>query len=174
GGAAGGPPGAPGCRLLSGCRGCAARDFNRPGRCLAGPGQREGALGSPTTGSGPAPVRHEATVTGGRSGAARTAMSSGIPADMSARLGSPGLVGRGEDLGVREAALGRARAGGPSAVLIGGEAGIGKSRLMSEFTAGAAEAGARVLAGGCLDLGTEGVPFAPFAAMLRALVRELG
>jgi NAD(P)-dependent dehydrogenase (short-subunit alcohol dehydrogenase family) len=31
-----------------------------------------------------------------------------------------------------------------------------------------------VLAGGCLDLGADGLPFAPFAAMLRELVRDLG
>ncbi len=87
---------------------------------------------------------------------------------------SPVLVGRAEQLAALDAALDRARAGGPSAVLIGGEAGIGKSRLVSEFAVRAGGAGARVLAGGCLDLGADGLPFAPFAAMLRELVRELG
>jgi DNA-binding CsgD family transcriptional regulator len=98
----------------------------------------------------------------------------GILEDMSARMRSPVLVGRAEHLAVLDAALDRARAGGPSALLIGGEAGIGKSRLVSEFAAGAGGAGARVLAGGCLDLGADGLPFAPFAAMLRELVRDLG
>ena len=45
---------------------------------------------------------------------------------------------------------------------------------MTEFAAGAAASGARLLAGGCLDLGAEGLPFAPFAAVLRELVRDLG
>jgi DNA-binding CsgD family transcriptional regulator/tetratricopeptide (TPR) repeat protein len=98
----------------------------------------------------------------------------GMLEGMSTRRSSPVLVGRAEQLSVLGAALGRARAGIPSAVLVGGEAGIGKSRLVGEFTARAAEAGARVLTGGCLDLGTDGLPFAPFAAVLRALVRDLG
>jgi DNA-binding CsgD family transcriptional regulator len=98
----------------------------------------------------------------------------GILEDMSARMSSPVLVGRAEYLAALDAALDRARAGSPSAVLIGGEAGIGKSRMVSEFAAVAGEAGARVLAGSCLDLGADGLPFAPFAAMLRELVRDLG
>ncbi len=87
---------------------------------------------------------------------------------------SPILVGRSEELAILDAALQRARAGGPSTLLVGGEAGIGKTRLVTEFTAGAATSGVRLLAGGCLDLGAEGLPFAPFAAMLRELVRDLG
>jgi len=93
---------------------------------------------------------------------------------MSARRRSPVLVGRAEHLAALDAALDRARAGGPSTMLIGGEAGIGKSRLVDEFAARASAAGARVLAGGCLDLGTDSLLFAPFAAVLRELVRDLG
>jgi len=98
----------------------------------------------------------------------------GILEDMSPRISSPVLIGRADYLGALDAALGRARAGGPAAVLIGGEAGIGKSRLTTEFAATATAVGTRVLAGGCLDLGTDGLPFAPFAAMLRELVRSIG
>ena len=98
----------------------------------------------------------------------------GILEDMSPRISSPALIGRAEYLAALDAALDRAQGGGPAAVLVGGEAGIGKSRLIDEFTAGASTAGARVLAGGCLDLGTDGLPFAPFAAMLRELVRSIG
>jgi DNA-binding CsgD family transcriptional regulator len=89
-------------------------------------------------------------------------------------MSSPALVGRAEYLAELDAALGQAREGGPSALLIGGEAGIGKTRLISEFAAAAGGSGARVLAGGCLDLGADGLPFAPFAAMLRELVRDIG
>jgi predicted ATPase len=64
---------------------------------------------------------------------------------------SPILVGRADQLSALEAALAQARAGEPSAVLIGGEAGIGKSRLASEFAGRASGAGARVLTGACLD-----------------------
>jgi DNA-binding CsgD family transcriptional regulator len=73
-----------------------------------------------------------------------------------------------------EAAFANARQGGPTAVLLGGEAGVGKSRLVSEFGQAAAAAGACVLVGGCLELGTDGLPFAPFTAVLRDLVHEFG
>jgi DNA-binding CsgD family transcriptional regulator len=87
---------------------------------------------------------------------------------------SPVLVGRAEQLAVLSAALAPARREGPSVVLVGGEAGVGKSRLVSEFTARTRAAGARVLKGGCVELGTDGLPFAPFTAVLRELVRDLG
>jgi DNA-binding CsgD family transcriptional regulator len=98
----------------------------------------------------------------------------GMLEGMSSRLTSPVLVGRDEQLAAMEAALGGVRDGGPVTLLIGGEAGIGKSRLVNEFTARAIAARARVLRGGCLDLGTDGLPFAPFSAALRELVRDLG
>jgi DNA-binding NarL/FixJ family response regulator len=87
---------------------------------------------------------------------------------------SPVIVGRAEQLAVLDAALAPERREGPSVVLIGGEAGVGKSRLASAFTARARAAGARVLTGGCVELGTDGLPFAPFTAVLRELVRDLG
>jgi DNA-binding NarL/FixJ family response regulator len=66
------------------------------------------------------------------------------------------------------------RQGGPAAALIGGEAGVGKTRLIGGFATAARTAGARVLTGGCLELGADGLPFGPFTAMLRDLVREIG
>jgi len=90
------------------------------------------------------------------------------------RTVSPVLVGRAAQLAVLEAALAPGRRESPSVVLIGGEAGVGKSRLMSEFAVRARAAGARVLTGGCVELGTDGLPFAPFTAVLRELVRDLG
>jgi ATP/maltotriose-dependent transcriptional regulator MalT len=86
---------------------------------------------------------------------------------------SPVLIGRADYLGRLDEALADARLGQPAAVLIGGEAGVGKSRLVSEFAARAAGE-ARALTGGCLELGASGLPFAPFTALLRQLVRELG
>jgi DNA-binding CsgD family transcriptional regulator len=94
--------------------------------------------------------------------------------EMSGRASSPVLVGRVEQMAALDAAFASARQGGPSAVLLGGEAGVGKSRLVSEFGRTAASAGARVLTGGCLELGTDGLPFAPFTAVLRDLVHEMG
>jgi DNA-binding CsgD family transcriptional regulator len=71
-----------------------------------------------------------------------------------------------------DAALEAVRQGEPAAVLIGGEAGMGKTRLISEFTVAVRGAGVRVLTGACLELGADGLPFSPFTAMLRELVRE--
>lgn len=85
------------------------------------------------------------------------------------RAVSPVLVGRSAELARLRAAFDAA----PGAMLVGGEAGVGKTRLISEFVARVG-ADARVLEGGCLQLGSDGLPFAPFTAVLRRLVRELG
>ncbi len=106
--------------------------------------------------------------------AARGGASGWHPGDMAPRATSPVLVGRAEELAVLDAALAPSRPGSPSVILVGGEAGVGKSRLAREFTARARRAGARVLAGGCVELGTDGLPFAPFTALLRELVRDVG
>jgi ATP/maltotriose-dependent transcriptional regulator MalT len=90
------------------------------------------------------------------------------------QLSNPALVGRSVQLTALETALAEAPRGRPSTVLVGGEAGVGKSRLVREFTEQAGGAGARVLTGGCLELGAESLPFAPFTAVLRELVRDLG
>ena len=67
-----------------------------------------------------------------------------------------------------------AAAGGtPATVLVGAEAGGGKSRLVAEFTARVANQ-ALVLAGGCVGLGRAGLPYAPFTGVLRELVRQRG
>ena len=94
--------------------------------------------------------------------------------DVSARPISPTFVGRVQQLAVLGDALDAARHGSPSAALVGGEAGVGKSRLVSELAERATADGALVLIGGCPELGADGLPFAPFTAVLRALVRDLG
>lgn len=86
---------------------------------------------------------------------------------------SPVFVGRADELGVLCDALARAAAGEPQALLVGGEAGVGKSRLIEEFAAAAARTGAVVALGGCVEIGAEGLPFAPFSTALRALRRQL-
>ena len=63
---------------------------------------------------------------------------------------------------------------GTSAVaLIGGEAGVGKSRLVAELVAEAAALDMRVLFGNCVQLGAEGLPFAPLVDALRVLSRSM-
>ena len=89
-------------------------------------------------------------------------------------MSSPVLVGRSGQLSALDTALAEAGRGRPSAVVVGGEAGVGKTRLVAEFAERSRGAGARVLAGGCLELGADGLPFAWFTAVLRGLVRDLG
>jgi DNA-binding CsgD family transcriptional regulator len=93
---------------------------------------------------------------------------------MSRRGTSPNLIGREAQLAALDTAFEAVRQGGPAAMLIGGEAGVGKTRLVSEFSATARARGARVMTGGCLELGADGLPFSPFTAMLRDLIREIG
>ena len=89
------------------------------------------------------------------------------------RISSPVFVGRAEQLEALDAALAAARAGAASTVLVSGEAGIGKTRLLEEFAARASAGGARVLIGNCIELGDGELPHAPLAAILRQLEREL-
>ncbi|MDG4805439.1 AAA family ATPase [Micromonospora sp. WMMD1120] len=93
---------------------------------------------------------------------------------MTVRAASSVLVGRHREIAALREALGRVRAGEPTTVLVGGEAGVGKTRLLEEFAGGATGGGARVLVGQCLELGEAGLPFAPFAAALRAVLRADG
>ncbi|MFE2866955.1 AAA family ATPase [Embleya sp. NPDC059259] len=79
------------------------------------------------------------------------------------------LVGRGEEVARLDEALARGRAGDPCAVLLAGDAGVGKTRLLAEATARAAGAGMTVLTGHCVDLGDVGLPYLPFVEVLRGL-----
>ncbi|WP_316526149.1 helix-turn-helix transcriptional regulator [Kitasatospora brasiliensis] len=87
---------------------------------------------------------------------------------------SPVFVGRGSEITELTDALRRAGTGSPQAVLIGGEAGVGKTRLLEEFLERAAAQGAVTALGSCLEVGAEGLPYAPLAAALRRLHRSLG
>jgi ATP/maltotriose-dependent transcriptional regulator MalT len=88
----------------------------------------------------------------------------------------PGLVsrvfvGRGAELASLVAALDSAVAGQPAVVLVGGEAGVGKTRLVEEAAARAE--GPRVLTGSCIEVGGEGLPLSPVVDALRSLMRTL-
>jgi DNA-binding CsgD family transcriptional regulator len=96
------------------------------------------------------------------------------PGVMSGSVASLTLVGRLEELGVLEAAQERAANGEPAVVLVGGEAGIGKTRLIAELAERHPMEGTRVLAGGCLPVGGDGLPYAPIVEALRPLPTELG
>jgi tetratricopeptide (TPR) repeat protein len=93
---------------------------------------------------------------------------------MGGRVASPTLVGRVEELSLLEAARGRAADAEPAVVLVGGEAGVGKTRLVTELTSRCAADGTSVLAGGCVPVGGDGLPFAPITEALRPLPEEFG
>lgn len=86
---------------------------------------------------------------------------------------SPVFVGRADELAALTDALTRAAGQEPQALLIGGEAGVGKTRLTEEFLCEADRHGAVVAVGGCVEIGAEGLPFAPFSTALRTLHRRL-
>jgi DNA-binding CsgD family transcriptional regulator/tetratricopeptide (TPR) repeat protein len=83
------------------------------------------------------------------------------------------FVGRTAELARLGELLARAAAGSGSTVVVGGEAGIGKSRLVARFTELAAPT-ARSVEGACVDAGDEGLPYGPFTEILHDLVRETG
>jgi DNA-binding CsgD family transcriptional regulator len=89
------------------------------------------------------------------------------------RVSSPAFIGRSAPLDRLEAVVDRAARGESSAVVVvGGEAGVGKTRLVRELATRAG--GARVLSGTCIDLGESGPPFGPMVEILRTLVRDDG
>jgi DNA-binding CsgD family transcriptional regulator/tetratricopeptide (TPR) repeat protein len=90
------------------------------------------------------------------------------------RSTSPHLVGRREDLARLDEVLAAAWAGTSQIVLLGGDAGIGKTRLLGEIHARARSSGATVLAGACFEVGEAALPFAPIADAIRGLRRLAG
>lgn len=83
------------------------------------------------------------------------------------------MVGRDAELELLEAALRRASAGEVASVLVAGEAGIGKSRLLREFRERASES-ALVLSGWSLDYGSTPAPYTPLPSIVRGALAELG
>ncbi|SEP09583.1 ATP-binding protein [Trujillonella endophytica] len=82
------------------------------------------------------------------------------------------LVGRAAELTRLLGAVDRAVAGSGAAVLLAGDAGVGKTRLLDELAARATERGLRVLTGHCVDLGDVGLPYLPFVDLLRPLAAD--
>ena len=92
---------------------------------------------------------------------------------MASRVSSPVLIGRAHESGRLRALLGLAGEGRSSAVVLAGEAGVGKTRLVADFVELARESGAVVLLGGCIVLGDGALPYAPVVEALRGLVRRI-
>ncbi|MGI8693526.1 MAG: helix-turn-helix transcriptional regulator [Geodermatophilaceae bacterium] len=79
------------------------------------------------------------------------------------------FVGRAEELGRLVDGLAAARRGEPSACLLAGDAGVGKTRLLGEVARRARAEGMTLLVGHCVDLGDVGLPYLPFTEILRAV-----
>ena len=84
------------------------------------------------------------------------------------------FVGRAAELAALEAALGATAEGRPEVVLVGGEAGVGKTRLIAELAARAAGRGTVVATGGCVELTAGTAPYLAFTDALRDLGRAVG
>ena len=101
---------------------------------------------------------------GGWEAAQRRGQAPGGPAIGNANV--PLLVGRREELRLLERHL---APGGPPLLLLAGEPGIGKSRLLRELAPRAAQRGMHVLIAGCRQRGGQ----EPYAPILHALERHL-
>ena len=89
------------------------------------------------------------------------------------RAGRTRLVGRSRELGALHRALSSTRAGEFRAVVVSGEAGIGKSRLLVEFTETVGSE-TLVVTGQCVDSGVVPLPYVAVTAMVAELVRSIG
>ena len=79
------------------------------------------------------------------------------------------LTGRDVELDTLTEAAGVTTSPGPGMVLVSGDAGIGKSRLLAALGERASAAGWRVATGHCLDLGGSPLPYLPFAEIAARL-----
>jgi DNA-binding CsgD family transcriptional regulator len=84
------------------------------------------------------------------------------------------LVGRAAQLAALHTALDAARAGSGTTVVVAGEAGIGKSRLVDELLAPLGGDGVLVARGQCADSGSGPVPYAGLEGVLRDVVATVG
>jgi predicted ATPase len=90
-----------------------------------------------------------------------------------AATGRAGLVGRDGQLTVLQDAM-RGASERAAVVLICGQAGIGKTRLVDALVDRARRDGQLVLVGGCLTLSGEAIPYAPIAEVVRQIGRTAG
>jgi len=92
---------------------------------------------------------------------------------MAGTVATSRFVGRTAELGRLEAAYAYASGGDPVTLCVGGEAGVGKTRLVTRFAGQVRGSGGQVLLGGCIELGEGSLPYAPAVEALRGLGRGL-
>jgi len=88
------------------------------------------------------------------------------------RLGSDlPLFARDGELAALREALAAAKTGRPATVLVSGDAGVGKTRLLHEFNDSAGD-GVLTVTGHCLDTADSALPYLPFAEIIGTLARD--
>jgi DNA-binding CsgD family transcriptional regulator/tetratricopeptide (TPR) repeat protein len=118
----------------------------------------------------PADGSPEAFPLSGPAMSAREAMMVSVPLDTAPPRP---MVGRTRELAELRRLVGLVPStSGAAAVVIGGDAGVGKSRLLTELRESATAAGHRVLLGHCLDFGDSALPYLPFTEMFGRLATE--
>ncbi|WP_196073253.1 helix-turn-helix transcriptional regulator [Nakamurella alba] len=84
-----------------------------------------------------------------------------------ARTSSSRMIGRKAELAELRALLTAAADGTAGAAIVGGDAGVGKTRLLEVVTGQARELGFTVLTGNCVQVGDFGLPYLPVIDALR-------
>ena len=92
---------------------------------------------------------------------------------MGQRQSCPAFVGRGVELHLLDDALDAMIDGRPATILVGGDAGIGKTRLVEELRERARGRGALAATGVCVPA-EGGLPYAPIVGILRDVARQRG
>ena len=88
---------------------------------------------------------------------------------MPRREGPAPFVARTDETALLHDAVARAATGHPGVALVAGDAGVGKTRLLTRAGEVAVAGGARVVVGHCVDLGDAALPYLPFTEALSAL-----
>jgi DNA-binding CsgD family transcriptional regulator/tetratricopeptide (TPR) repeat protein len=90
------------------------------------------------------------------------------------RVSRAGFVGRAEELELLGDQLALAAGGRSATVLLGGEAGIGKTRLVEELCERARGDGWLAATGVCVPMDGGGLPYGPVVGVLRDVAQQLG
>ena len=94
------------------------------------------------------------------------------PAPIAGQVLCPAVIGREKEFAELAQRLTRAALGSSDVLLVGGEAGVGKSAYVRRLQAMATESGARILSGQTDELAV-GLPYAPFVSAIRSAFRAL-
>ena len=129
---------------------------------------------SPAPGCAPSPRRSVAASTSGNDSQTLTPGTAGRHDESMAAGGTRDLVGREGELATLAASADRARAGTTTTVVVTGDAGIGKSRLVAEATARMRATGAIVATGNGVDLAEGALPYGVVGQVVRGLRSAVG